>query len=128
MDPRRTQRVSEALREELGELIAFEMSDPRVESVDVPDVAVTPHGTHARVKVGVEGDDKTRQAALAALDHARHYLRHELAVRLDLRRVPELHFAADLWTEAEQRVDLLLKRAKRTRGKPAPQETPEPVK
>ena len=30
MDPHRTERVSEALREELTEMIAYELSDPRV--------------------------------------------------------------------------------------------------
>ena len=35
MDERRTLRVSEAVREELAELIGFELDDPRLAAVDV---------------------------------------------------------------------------------------------
>lgn len=117
MDERRTQRVSEAVREELSEIVGFETSDPRLLPVTVVDVHVSPDSRHARVLVTVRGDEKERKAALAALDHARHYLRHELAVRLSLRHVPELHFEVDRFEDSETRVDILLKRAKKTRGR-----------
>ncbi|MFB3827605.1 MAG: 30S ribosome-binding factor RbfA [Bryobacteraceae bacterium] len=117
MDEHRVQRVSEAVREELLELIGFELEDPRVRSTTVTDVHVSPDSRHARVKVAVTGGEEEQRAALSALDHARHYLRHELASRLNLRRVPELHFEADRWAEVDSRVDLLLKRAKKTRGR-----------
>ena len=51
--------------------------------------------------------------------HARHYLRHELASRLILRHVPELHFTQDKNPDVESRIDFLLKRAKRSRGREA---------
>lgn len=117
MDERRSQRVSEALREELAEIIGFEMDDPRVVPVTVSDVNVSPDARHARVKVTVQGDPGEQKQALAALDHARHYLRRELASRLTLRVAPELHFEIDRWAEADNRVDILLKRAKKTRGR-----------
>jgi ribosome-binding factor A len=54
---------------------------------------------------------------MAALDHARHYLRHELASRLTLRHVPELHFEQNRNPDVESRIDFLLKRAKKSRGR-----------
>jgi ribosome-binding factor A len=54
---------------------------------------------------------------LAALEGARHYLRHELASRLMLRHVPELHFGHDKNPEAESRIDFLLRRARKLRGR-----------
>jgi len=117
MDERRSQRVSEAVREELAEMIGFEMDDPRLRSVDVSQVEVSPDGRYARVKVIAAGDETDQRAALAALDHARHYLRHELASRLTLRKVPELHFQVDRWAEADSRIEILLKRAKKTRAR-----------
>jgi ribosome-binding factor A len=116
MDERRIRRVSEAVREELIELIGFEMSDPRLLAVEVNHVDVSPDGRHALVLVGLRGDDKVQREALAGLDHARHYLRHELARRLSLRRVPELHFDADPGAESEDRIERLLQRARKTRG------------
>jgi ribosome-binding factor A len=116
MDERRTRRVSEAVREELIELIGFEMSDPRLLPVEVRYVNVSPDGRHALVSVEVRGDDKSQQEGFAALEHARHYLRHELARRLSLRRVPELHFEADVGAGSEERIERLLQRARKSRG------------
>ena len=56
MDSHRSERVSEALREELGELIAYELSDPRIGEAVVtevlrPDGAIAetnPAGTSSR--------------------------------------------------------------------------------
>ena len=116
MDQHRSQRVSEAVREELIEIIGFELSDPRLTSVNVTDVAITPDSRHATVKVSVTGGEQEQNAALAALQHASHFLRHELASRLNLRKVPELHFERDNWPDASARVEILLKRAKKKRG------------
>jgi ribosome-binding factor A len=117
MDERRSLRVSEAVREELAELVGFELDDPRLRTVTVSQVEVSPDGRHARIKVILEGDEQAQHASLAALEHASHYLRHELASRLQLRRVPELHFEPDRWADADNRVDILLKRARKTRGR-----------
>src|SRR6185369_8730668 len=99
MDERRIRRVSEAVKEELIELIGFEMADPRLLAVEVNHVHVSPDGRHAHVYVGLRGDETAQRDGLAGLEHARHYLRHELARRLSLRRVPELHFEGDAGSE-----------------------------
>jgi ribosome-binding factor A len=117
MDERRTARVSEAVREELSEIIGFEMDDPRVTAADVTDVQVSADGRYATVKVGVRGDENEQRRSLAALEHAKAFLRHELATRLALRHVPELHFVLDRYPDSESRVELLLKRARKTRGR-----------
>lgn len=117
MDERRTARVSEAVREELSEMIGFEMEDPRMSSVDVTDVHVSPDSRHATVKVALRGSEKEQRQALAALDHAAAYLRHQLAMRLELRHVPELHFEQERHPDAESRVDVLLRRARKTRSR-----------
>jgi ribosome-binding factor A len=69
------------------------------------------------VRIAVRGDERQCREALAALDGARHYLRHELAVRLSLRHVPELHFDQDRNPDVESRIDFLVKRAKKSRGR-----------
>ncbi|HEX3878176.1 MAG TPA: 30S ribosome-binding factor RbfA [Bryobacteraceae bacterium] len=117
MDERRTIRVSEAVREELSEIIGFETDDPRLLLVDVVEAHVSPDGRHANIRVAVRGNEREQRESLAALDHARAFLRHELATRLSLRNVPELHFDHDRNPDVESRIDFLLKRAKRSRGK-----------
>jgi ribosome-binding factor A len=111
----RSERISEAIREELTEIIGFELSDPRLVDVAVTDVLVSPGSRHATVKVSLGGGDREQRAAMDALEHAGNYLRGELARRLSLRQIPELHFEADHWADAPARVELLLKRAKKKR-------------
>jgi ribosome-binding factor A len=114
MDEHRSRRVSEAVREELAELIGFEMDDPRLADIQVTNVEVSPDMRHAHVRIAVEADEKK---ALTALDHAANFLRHELASRLNLRRVPELHFSVDSHPDADGRIDFLLRRAKRLKAR-----------
>ena len=110
----RTERISEALREELAELISYELSDPRVASATVTSLDISPDKRHALVRIRVDEGADTKQT-IAALEHAATFLRHEVARRLELYRVPELHFEADIATELGPRVDHLLKRVKRGR-------------
>lgn len=94
MEAIRLQRVSEQMREELTELIEYEMSDPRVEGVTVTDVHIAPDGRRARVMVALTSDTG-RDEAMAALEHARAYLRTQVAHRLALHRTPDLQFELD---------------------------------
>jgi ribosome-binding factor A len=124
MDRHRAERVSETIREELTEIIGFELSDPRIGTVDVTEVVVSPDMRHARIRVHLAGDDDSRQKTLEALEGARYFLRRELASRLRLYRFPDLHFEADLGVANAERIEQLLKRArkKRARNPEEPQE------
>ena len=118
MDERRTLRVSETLREELSEIIGFESQDPRLMAVEVTEVHVSPDGRHANIRVTLRGDAKAQKESLAALAHAIGYFRHELASRLRLRHVPELHFERDKNPDVESRIAFLVKRTEKSRGRP----------
>ncbi|HWD98674.1 MAG TPA: 30S ribosome-binding factor RbfA [Bryobacteraceae bacterium] len=115
MDEHRSRRISEAVREEISELIEFEMEDPRIRSVSVTGAEVSPDKRHAHVRVAISGG--AEEAALAALEHAKHFLRHELATRLNLRRIPDLHFSVDSHPDADSRIDFLLRRARKSRAR-----------
>jgi ribosome-binding factor A len=110
----RTERISEALREELTELIGYELSDPRVASATVAGIEVSPDKRHALVRIRVADGEDAKQA-IAGLEHAATFLRREVARRLELFRVPELHFEADIATALGGRMDHLLKRIKKGR-------------
>jgi len=58
MDERRTLRVSEAVREELSEIIGFETADPRLLAVEVTEVHVSPDGRHANIRVVIRRNEK----------------------------------------------------------------------
>jgi ribosome-binding factor A len=115
MDPRRSERLSEALREELEELINYELTDPRIDVMGVAEVLITPDGKHARVRLNLNGDRVWQEQSLQALEHAKGFIKKELAHRLDLFRLPDLRFEAAFSTEAPERVGQLLKRVRRGR-------------
>ena len=112
----RTERISEALREELAELISYELSDPRIAAATVTTLEVTPDKRHALIRIRVE-DGADIEKTLAALQHASHFLRHEIGRRLELFRVPELHFEADIATQLGPRMEHLLKRIRKGRAR-----------
>ena len=120
MDSHRSARVSEALREELGELITYELSDPRIGDAVVTEVLVSPDKRHAQVRLHLTTKAAEQKATIEALEGARHFLRRQLAERLNLFRVPELHFEADSAANGAGRMDQLLKRIRR--GRPRDEE------
>jgi ribosome-binding factor A len=120
MDNHRAGRVSEALREELGEMIAYELSDPRIGEAVVTEVLVSPDMRHAQVRLHMGADLHQQKQTIEALEGARNFLRHQLAERLNLFRVPELHFEADIKLAINARMDHLMKRVKR--GRPRDQD------
>lgn len=118
MDPHRTERLAEALREELAELIAYEMSDPRVGDVTVSEVVASPDKRHAQVRIGLPAGADPKHA-LEALEHARGFLRRELSLRLETYRIPELHFEPDVSVTLGPRMETLLKRVRKGRPRDA---------
>ncbi|HEV3231781.1 MAG TPA: 30S ribosome-binding factor RbfA [Candidatus Dormibacteraeota bacterium] len=93
----RVDKVAAQLREELSAIIARDIHDPRLALLSVVDVDVSPDLRNARVRVSTLGGDEQRQAAMAALEHALGFIRHELASRLrdNLRQIPQVRFVDD---------------------------------
>ncbi len=109
---RRPERLGEAIREEVARMIVFELKDPRLGLVTVTRVEVTPDLSHARVHVGVLGDERERRKSLEGLQRASGFVRHELARRLGIRQVPEIDFRYDKGLDATDRVARLLEEEK----------------
>lgn len=128
MDERRTNRIAESIRVELAQVIRFEMQDPRTAAVDVSRVDLAPDLSRAVIFISVLDQEETPHI-LRALTGARQFLKRALASRLRLRRVPELDFRADQSAQQEERMRILLDRARKWRNKvkepPSEQETAE---
>jgi ribosome-binding factor A len=114
----RHERVGEEIAHEINAMLAGELKDPRLEGmVVVSEVRVQPDMKHARVFINMEGSAKEQTDAIKALEHASGFIRRELVERLQLRRLPELHFTLDHSQEYSERIDQLLKEMKK--DKPA---------
>ena len=110
----RHERVGEEIAHEINAMLAGELKDPRLEvSIVASEVRVQPDMKHARVFINVKGTNKEQSDAIKALEHASGYIRGELVERLQLRRVPELHFTLDLSQEHVERIERLLKEMKK---------------
>ncbi|MBP7755866.1 MAG: 30S ribosome-binding factor RbfA [Thermoanaerobaculia bacterium] len=105
---RRVERVADLLRVELSELLHRELDDPRSRLAVIGRIEVSPDLRHARIAVSALGSEPERAAAVAALNHARGFLRSRLAGRLRLRAVPDLEFHLDRGAEHSERISRLL--------------------
>ena len=110
---RRPERVADLLREEIMQIVGYELEDPRVAAVTVTDVRVTENLRDASVFVLVEGNEDEIRAALVALRHAAPYVRKQVGFALSLRHTPEIHFIRDIIEERGARVDRLLEEIER---------------
>jgi len=117
-DYHRHERVGEEIAHELNAMLVGELKDPRLEgNVCVSRVHVQPDMKHARVLVSMRGSNSKEQSnAIKALEHAAGFIKHELVERLQLRRVPDLHFTLDLSEEHVERIEELLKQMKADRA------------
>ena len=110
----RHQRIGEEIAHEINAMLAGELKDPRLEmTVVVNQVLIAQDMRHARVLVGVRGTAAEQKGAIKALEHAANFIRHEILERLQLRRVPDLHFVLDNSQEYTERIDQLLKEMKK---------------
>ena len=113
LDMRRPERVADILREEISQIVGYELEDPRLTMVTVTDVRLSENLKAARVYVTVAGNEEEHRLALAALRHAAPYVRKQLGLSLNLPRTPEIHFVRDRVEEEGERVDKLLDKIKR---------------
>lgn len=104
----RSRRVAEQIQRELSGIIRLELKDPRVGMITLTDVEVTQDYSHAKVFFTQLGDAEGAEGVEAALQHAAGFLRSQLAQRLKLRIVPELHFKYDVSVERGMRLSRLI--------------------
>ena len=84
------------------------MNDPRLETVTVTDVDVSPDLRDAKVYVLIRGEDKEVNQALKSLRNAATFVRQQVAMNLDLRFAPHVHFVRDSAEENAARVGDIL--------------------
>ena len=95
-DRRRVERVNGLLRQEISNLVASQVNDPRLNGIiTITQVRTAPDLRNARVYVSVMGRESVRQEALAGIQSSASYLRRELRNRVSLRYIPFLRFVLD---------------------------------
>ncbi|MBK5290304.1 MAG: 30S ribosome-binding factor RbfA [Acidobacteriia bacterium] len=118
----RVARVTATLQTELEEIINYELDDPRIGTVSVTEVLLSPDKKKAHVRLALSGDRKQQEATMEAIGRARGFLRHAVAERLELFRAPDLAFTADIPFTVREKAGKLLKKIKKGRPRDPVQE------
>jgi ribosome-binding factor A len=105
---RRPEKLAEALKEVIAEVVGFELDDPRVTMVTVTEVRVSDDLRDAKVYVLIDGSEAEINEALKALKHASVFVRQQVTMNLSLRYAPHLHFVRDTAEENASKITQIL--------------------
>lgn len=110
MERRRTDRVSNLIKEEISNYIIKEIKDPRIKFVTILRVAVSPDMHNAKVYYSVYGDEEEKKQAAKGLESASEYMRRLLKKSIVLKWIPKLNFIYDDSIEYASKIEELLKK------------------
>ncbi len=134
MSNQRKVRLEHSIREELTDLVANEVRDPRVRAatlLTIAKVELNVDNSVAQVYVSVVGEDATADGVLEGLKKAAGFLRGPLGRRLNLQHAPELRFQLDGSIDMSHKLAAILKedaekaRAAGREPEPSPSLPPE---
>ena len=112
---KRTEQVADEIQRILGEVIQYELKDPRVGFATIVGVDVSADLQHAKVRVSVM-DETQRADTLEGLERAKGFLRRRVAQELrHMRAVPELHIVLDTSLDYSIHIDQVLRQVEEER-------------
>ena len=106
----RSQRVASQMQKELALILQREVKDPRLGFITVNEVVLSKDLAVAKVFITVlnSQDEASKKANVDVLNDMSAFIRHELAKRMRLRHISELHFHYDHSFDTGMRVSALL--------------------
>jgi ribosome-binding factor A len=104
----RQQRTADQIQTILSEMMVRDMRDPRLQGLTITDVRIDRELQYADVYINALGDDSREAEIMEGLERATGFLRKELASRMSLRTVPQLHFHWDATLAHAERISQVL--------------------
>jgi ribosome-binding factor A len=104
----RHDKVKEAIKKEVSNIIHDELNDPRLGFITVTDVALAQDMRHVKIFFSVLGKDQDYKKTKKALDSALGFIRRLVAERVQLRLAPEISFHEDRSSEYSIRIQQVL--------------------
>jgi ribosome-binding factor A len=104
---KRSQRVSDLLREEIADIIMHKLKDPRIGFITVTGVNLTDDLKIASVFISVLKEEE-KTISLEILNAAKNFIRSELSKRVRLKFIPSLDFRIDASIEYGSKIEKLL--------------------
>jgi ribosome-binding factor A len=112
MHYKRSVRVAEQLKREIGRIIIEDIKDPLIDFVTITQVELTDDLKYAKIYFTVLGEDAQRQKVIERLDGATKFIRSKIGRLIDLRYVPEIRFLYDSVFDNVTNLERLLKQIK----------------
>jgi ribosome-binding factor A len=106
--PIRARRIADRIRQELSEMLIYEVTDPRLEGISITDVTVDRELAYAKIYVSALEGSERKQDILEGLEHAAGFFRYQLSQRIELRSFPHLRFKWDATAERAERIEELI--------------------
>lgn len=110
MMSKRTDRVQEATKEVLSEVIQRELKDPRIGFVTITRVDVSPDLRHAKVHFSVLGTPEEVERTIEGLKSSRGFMRAELGKHLRMKYLPEIELVREAANDEAIRLSKLLRK------------------
>ena len=108
----RQERIQDLIRSHLSDILLIEATDPAIQGITITDVRVDREIEYADIFVHALGADNREKDVMQGLERASGFLRHNLAKRLHIRKMPVLHFHWDRTLAAADHMEALLDQLK----------------
>lgn len=109
MAVQRADRISMEIQRAIADIIRNDISDPRISTMcSVIRAEITRDLAYCKAYISVYGTKEEQEAAFQALDKATPFIRHQLASKLRLRKMPELKLIPDDSIEYSVRIGQLI--------------------
>jgi len=105
----RLDKISSLIKEELSLIFLHKLQDPKLSLLTVTSVKVSPDLKHTKIYISVFDKEK-RAKVLESINELKGLIRSQLAGRIQLRFVPELHFFIDDTLDYVEKMEGLFKK------------------
>ena len=116
MERIRPKRVAAAIKEEVANILEYDLKDPRHGFITVTSVDVTADLRRVLIYVTVLGKEEDKQKTMKTLEHATGFIRKLIGERVKLRYTPELIFREDKAVKEEMRISEILEKIEKERA------------
>jgi ribosome-binding factor A len=117
MSTQRADRIGEAIKRLVSELLQRRLKDSRITGmVSITDVEVSGDLRHAKVFVSIYGDEDSQKQTMEGLKSASGMVRSEVGKSLGLRFAPEIQFRLDTSIERGAKIAAILQQIKGERA------------
>lgn len=101
------ERLEHKFISSISDIIKNEIKDDRIQFVTITDVSITNDLSFAKVYVTVF-DDTKREEVLKVLNKASNFIERELCKRVEIRKMPDIHFVYDESIEYSNNIENII--------------------